>query len=221
MGCYALDKSLDIWGRDRGAFHFKDDWNGDNLVQTDEVSHMFVAYKVAQTTSYLLKWDGFSDKWANILGSGLSFGWLFIVEYPIDSYNPYQGFGVSDLMFDIAGSAFAYLRATYPSLRKFDLRISTKTNPFDMKRIIAWTVDEYDSWVYWLSYTPNPRKIPLSISVGYASWREKRNEPKREWHIAFTISFYELYSFVRRSENKMDFLGIYQIPVAEDILRKK
>ena len=220
MGWYALDKSLDIWGRDKGPFHFKDDWDGDNLVQTDEASHLFIAYKMAQAASFLFKWDGFSDKWANILGSGVSFAWLFIVEYPLDSYNPYQGFGVSDFMFNIAGLTFAYLRATYPSLKKFDLRISNKHNPLKLKRIIAWTLDEYDSWIYWLSYTPNPRKIPLSIAIGYSSWRKRRDEPRREWHIALTISPYELYSFLRGTENRMDFWGIYQFPVAEHIILK-
>ncbi len=220
-GGYALKESMEIWGTKRGPFHFKDDWDGDNLIQVDEVSHMVIAYKMAQAGRYILEWDGFSHKWANIMGAGVSFLWLFVVEYPIDSYNPYQGFGVSDLLFDIAGCAFAYFRANHRFLQKFDLRFSTKVNPFQLDRIIAWTTDEYDSWVYWLTYTPVPQRIPFSISIGYSSWREHTYEPKREWHIGFTVSLYELYSFIRKTEYERDFWGLYQVPINEHILREK
>ena len=218
----ALHQSAKIWDEDQHSdFHFKDDWSGDGLVQTDEVSHMYVAYKIAQTAYHILRWDGFSDRDASLIGTGVSFLILFIVEYPIDSYNAYQGFGKSDLLFNSMGASFMYLRNRYPSLKCLDLRISNREPPWEWNRLIAQTRQEYDTWIYWLTYSPFPDKIPVSLSLGYSSYRTEINEPKRIWHLAFTTSFYELYSFVKKSRNKGDYWGGYQFPIVEHQFKEK
>ncbi|MGB9561673.1 MAG: hypothetical protein ACPL6C_02560, partial [bacterium] len=84
IAAYAIDYEMDTWGRTRGKFHFKDDWDGDFLAQTDELSHFFYAYKMTQFGYLLARFDGFSTKTSIIIGSSIAFLWLFSVEYPID-----------------------------------------------------------------------------------------------------------------------------------------
>lgn len=41
-------QAIKSWGRSNGEFHIKDDWKGDHLAQTDELSHFLWGYKMTQ-----------------------------------------------------------------------------------------------------------------------------------------------------------------------------
>ncbi|MCJ7578636.1 MAG: hypothetical protein MUO91_09310, partial [candidate division Zixibacteria bacterium] len=84
-------QAVNAWGESKGKFHVKDDWKGDGLAQTDELSHFMWGYKMTQFLYCVYDWAGFSPKTSQALSSSESALISTLVEYPIDAYNPKQG----------------------------------------------------------------------------------------------------------------------------------
>ena len=214
---YAYSKMDDWWGKDTGPFHIKHtDWNGDNLAQTDEVSHCLVSYKIVQTAMGLAKWSGFQDRTSRIIGGCFAGVIMTSVEYPIDAYNPYQGFGYTDMIANSIGIAFALSRDRWPKyLSKFDLRLSIKNTKTIPDEIIAQTTAQNDNYIYWLTVNP-VENFPVHAAIGYSG---NHNSPdhsvEREVYIGLGTSAAELAGLVdRRWKRKLDVLNIYEISIA-------
>jgi len=220
VSAYAVNHELETWGRTRGKFHFKDDWNGDYLAQSDEASHLLYAYKMTQLAYMLARFCGFSKRVSLYAGSSIAFLWMFSVEYPIDAYNPKQGFGFSDLAFNIAGVASAFFREKYPKLKSFDFKLTFKDNPFKRKSIIAQSINEYDNVIYWLTYTPHKKEIPLNLGLGYSTYRTSWKNPHREFYFTIGTSFSDLWNFISKPKMLTDFLGLWEFPLTRHIEKK-
>ena len=154
------------WGEPAGSFHFKDELH-DGLALNDEVSHLFVAYKLTELFSSSYKRLGFSARNARLLGTLESALIMTAVEFPLDAYNPDQGMGLTDLAFDYAGAGMGYLKMASPGLRDFDLKISAKSIRRSSGSILGDDASDYDSYIYWLTF----RRGPAVVGVGYSSCR--------------------------------------------------
>ncbi|GAB4323493.1 MAG: hypothetical protein Kow0074_15770 [Candidatus Zixiibacteriota bacterium] len=179
----AYRQTQDTWGESRGKFHFKHDWTGDGMALSDETSHLFAAYHLQRLLHAGYKWTGLSDPNARRLASLEAWLLMFSVEYPIDAYNPSQGFGASDVLFNTVGVAAAHLRSMQ-STPRWDIKISVKRSFFDgQSRIVAQDDKHYGDYVYWLTYKPwSDPDNPLVAGVGYSIDSYSGREPIKQIH---------------------------------------
>ena len=167
----AFTQSQSSWGASNGKFHFKNDFTADGMAMSDEVSHLFVAYQLTNLIHSGYRWIGVESAKARRIAAAEAWLLTFLVEYPIDAYNPSQGFGISDLVFNTAGVWAAYYRAGRPSANRWDIKISVKQSYWDGdSRVIAFTDKQYDDYIYWLTVRPNQsRYAPILFGVGYST----------------------------------------------------
>ena len=133
----AYNHMVNAWGVPDGRFHFKDDWSGDNLALNDEVSHLVVSYKLTQLFHSGYRALGYSEGTARLMGVIEAAVIVTAVEYPIDAYNPTQGFGVSDLLFDYAGIGLGYLKIADSRFADWDLKVSVKSFKHANRQVIG------------------------------------------------------------------------------------
>ena len=110
-GLIAYDYTTDIWGEPNGKLHFKKDLRGDHMALSDEASHLFIGYKMAQAMQLGFRWSGLSPAVAARAGAAQAALYLTFVEFPMDAYNPKQGFGITDFVANLAGIGLAWYRA--------------------------------------------------------------------------------------------------------------
>jgi len=178
QGVLAYRKTLDIWGKPSGKFHLKNDLNGDYLACSDEISHMLVAYKLAQLARQGFRWSGLSPAAATRWGAFQAAVYMTFVEFPMDAYNPGQGMGLSDLLADFAGIGLAWCRAGVDNPR-WDLKVSVKSEFFaGNSRLLAHNNKQYDDFIYWLTYRISDNRYnPLVIGLGYSTYHPPGDPP--------------------------------------------
>lgn len=202
------------WGHGYCPFHFKkNDWGDDNLVQTDEISHFMISYKVAQAGTGLSRWSGLSDKTSRIIGGSIALGIMAWVEYPIDAHNPLQGFGVSDMLADCLGVTLALTRDKwFDELSFLDVKISVKDFSKVNNEVIAQTFAQNDAFIYWLTARP-AKDFPVHVAIGYSANHENEERlPEREIYIGFGTSLNEIAGFMdSKLFRRLDTLSFYEI----------
>ena len=209
---FGFKQAAASWGKSNSRFHFKDDWKGDNLAQTDELSHLMWGYKMTQFFFWAYDWVGLSSKTSQTLSMCQSALLLTLVEYPIDAHNPRQGFGVSDLIFDYLGVGLAYMKKHESWLEDFDFKISWKKNVFAAHQpLFAQTYEEFDNFIYWFTYRTKlfmSRKI-FCLGLGYSA-AHPRGEPEREFFGGIGLSLPDFASlFGKKLESRAKFLEIF------------
>jgi hypothetical protein len=189
----AYKQSQTSWGESNGKFHFKDDFKGDGMAMSDEVSHLFAAYRLMQVLDAGYRWIGASPRAARRWAAVEAWLWTFAIEYPIDAYNPSQGFGVSDLLFNTAGVLAAYHRSGQQRPR-WDVKISVKRQFFDGNaRVIAHTNKQYDDYIYWLTVRPSfNRCLPFLLGAGYSTTHPAGGGITKELHLAVGTTLEEI-----------------------------
>lgn len=202
------------WGHGYVPFHFKkDDWSGDNLAQTDELSHFMISYKVAQAGTGLARWSGLSDRTSRIIGGSIALGIMTWVEYPIDAHNPLQGFGVSDMMANCLGVTLALTRDKwFDELSFLDMKISIKDFGAVNNEVIAKTYAQNDAFIYWLTARPS-REFPVHVSLGFSANHENEDKlVEREIYVGFGTSLNEIAGFIDpKLFRRLDTLSFYEI----------
>ncbi len=208
---YGFKQAMTSWGKSNGRFHIKDDWTGDRLAQTDELSHFMWGYKMTQFFFWTYDWIGLSPKTSQLLSMVESALILTAVEYPVDAYNPKQGLGMSDLIFDYLGVGLAFAKKHQSWFRNVDFKISWKKNIFVSNHsAFAQTYEEYDNFIYWLTCRTNlflPQKI-VCFGLGY-SVTHVGNEPGREFYCGIGLSLSDFVSlFGKKLKKHIEFLDL-------------
>jgi len=185
----AYRQSQAVWGESRGKFHFKDDLRGDGMALNDEVSHLFAAYRLTGALNAGYQWIGMEPESARRASALEAWLWTFAVEFPIDAYNPDQGFGVSDLVANTIGVIAAQQRAGQAD-PLWDVKLSVKPSFFNGRsRVIAHTNQQYDDYIYWLTVRPvRSRWIPFAVGVGYSTTHGEYPKLTKEIHIGLGTS---------------------------------
>lgn len=196
-GYLAYEQSQASWGVSNGQFHFKDDLR-DGLAMSDETSHLFAAYELTRALHMGYAWTGLSSTAARRVAAVHAWLWTFFVEYPIDAYNPTQGFGASDLAFNTAGVLAAYQQTRPGQTPWWDIKISVKRSFFEGEsRFIAHSNEQYDDYVYWLTVRPTRhRYIPLWVGTGYATTHGGWPQIDKELHLAIGTTIEDLAAMV-------------------------
>lgn len=60
-------QAINSWGKSNGRFHIKDDWTGDHLAQTDELSHCLWGFRMTQFLFSTYRWTGLSSKTSQVV----------------------------------------------------------------------------------------------------------------------------------------------------------
>lgn len=201
-GLAAYEKTIEVWGKPSGKFHLKRDAVGDRMALTDEASHLFIAYKLTQAARLGYRWSGLSPSTAVRAGAIQAGLYMLAVEFPLDAYNPAQGFGISDFIADLVGVGLAWYRAGRSEPR-WDLKISVKSQFFrGDHRLIAHTDKQYDDYIYWLTYRVSAHRYdPLVVGIGYSTHHAFGQPPNKELHFCLGTSFSEIGRMIgRRTE---------------------
>jgi hypothetical protein len=183
--------AVNTWGAPDGKFHLKDDLD-DNLAMTDEVSHFFVSYKLSEGCRWLFRITGMqSDKIEkySLLEAGLL---TSLVEFPMDAYNPDQGFGISDFVFNWAGIGFSWLR--HRGLESFDVKFSLKRSPFEFEnKVLASRNEEFSNFIWWSCWKPRY----VWLGAGYSTNHESATV-ESEYYLGIGTTLYDLIALVDR-----------------------
>lgn len=209
---FGFRQAIASWGETKGGFHFKEDWDGDHLAQIDELSHLMWGYKMTQFLYCAYRWAGFSSKASHLVSISQTALVLTMVEYPIDAYNPKQGLGISDLVFDYAGIGFAYAKERYARLEDFDIKISSRRNILlGNQPLFAQTYEQFDNFVYWLTYRTRlflPQKV-FCFGLGYGVTHHG-DEPKRHLFGGIGLSLPDFLSlFGKKLNRRVGFLETF------------
>jgi len=157
------------WGESNGRFHIKDDWTGDDLAQSDEISHLVTGYHLTKAFSRVWGWTGMRRQRARTLAAVEAAALLTFVEVPLDAFNPRQGLGVEDLAFDYIGVGIGLVALSHPG--RWDVKFSAKENPFRaQENLFAQSSRDADNYVFWATYRlplgPGGRQ-PISLGLGH------------------------------------------------------
>ena len=200
------NQMVNSWGRPNGKFHVKHDWSGDYLALNDEISHMFVSYKLMQFFNSGYQFVGFSPKTAKILGIVETAFIVTAVEYPIDAYNPDQGLGISDLIFDYTGIFMGYMKVSYPSLKNWDIKTSLKSLSYSNKNVIGSNSEDYDNYIYWLTY----RKSPAVFGFGYSTDHPQPLNVDKQFYLGIGTTVPDMIRLISpRIADKLDWMEVY------------
>ncbi|OGC77780.1 MAG: hypothetical protein A2Z27_02670 [candidate division Zixibacteria bacterium RBG_16_50_21] len=163
--------SQEAWGTSSGNFHLKKDWTGDGLAQNDELSHLVIAYNFSYILQPVYQWLGFSPSKSMTFSTIHTALATTLIEYPIDAYNPLQGFGASDLLANYLGCGLALGQYHLPALKNFGLKISFKQAPWVANTHgVAGTAEEFDNEIMWLTFRPVYKRIDfIHFGVGYST----------------------------------------------------
>ncbi len=180
----------ETWGAPNGRFHFKNEFH-DNVALTDEVSHFYAGYKLTEGFAWFFRTFRMPEsevyKYA-ALQSGLI---LTLVEIPMDAYNPDQGFGVSDILFDAGGIGWALLEHRYPN--NFDMKFSVKRPPWEFEnKFLANENDEFANFIWWGTY----RVYYAHLGFGYSVHHDERGHVKSEYFLGAGTTAYDLIRIV-------------------------
>jgi hypothetical protein len=179
------------WGASNGRFHVKNDWSADGFVQTDEISHLFTGYTLTRTFARMWGWTGMSPKRARTLAAVEAAVVLTLIEVPLDAFNPRQGLGVTDLVFDYMGIALGLLALNHPG--RWDLKVSVKQNPFTSQKSLFPREYEADNYIFWAVYRPGGERQPVSVGLGYSARRaEDGLEALREVYVGAGVTVPDL-----------------------------
>ncbi len=165
-------KLTGIWGKPNGSFHLKSEFS-DYLAYNDEVSHMFVSYKLTQALTSAYSIFGLGEKKSRRVGAIEAALIMTAVEFPVDAFNPSQGMGITDLVADYAGVGLAILKISDSRLRDFDMKLSVKSFGSNKGRLLGHNTADYDNYIYWLTYSVSP----VVGGVGYSTTRSHPREP--------------------------------------------
>lgn len=196
-----------IWGRSSGRFHVKDDWTHDQLGQTDELSHLFVAYTMTQEVAGEWQWAGMTPANARTVAA-LESALLATVVEGLDAFNPKQGFGVSDLLFGYAGIGASMWTLGH---REWDIKTSVKSDPIGSQgRLFARTVAESDNSIFWATWRPAlglAGRQPFSLGLGHSTRRASDGiSPVRELHLGIGTTLPDVVRLV--SPRAARYIGI-------------
>jgi hypothetical protein len=208
---FGLKHAMNAWGKSNGRFHIKHDWTGDHLAQTDELSHFTWGYKMTQFCFWMYDWIGLSPRTGELVSVIESALILTIVEFPVDAYNPQQGLGVSDLIFDYMGVGLALARKHHGFLRDFDVKVSWKRNLFATHHpAFSQTFGEFDNFIFWLTYRPHlliPRRF-LCLGLGYSA-THRGIEPQREIYGGLGLSVSDFFGLLgKKFKSSTEFLDL-------------
>lgn len=176
-----------VWGSSDGRFHLKNE-TGDHLAFNDEISHLFVGYKLTQGFKSAYRGLGFSNEKARTLGMIESALVMTAVEFPVDAYNPTQGLGITDLVADYIGIGLAYWKDIDPRLSNFDIKVSVKSISANNGRALGYNNEDYDNYIYWLTY----RYRFAVVGAGYSTGRTSPVDPQPQMFLGIGTTIPDL-----------------------------
>ncbi len=184
------------WGAPDGKFHLKNELH-DNVAFTDEISHFYAGYKLTDGFRWFFRMLKMPEEKQLRYGALQAAIILTLVEFPMDAFNPDQGFGISDFVLDYGGIGYALLDAKYPN--KFDMKFSVKQPPwkFDNK-FLASKNEEFANFIWWTTYTPKT----VSVGLGYGIEYDQHGEAQSHVFLGAGTTLYDLLYLIKPSVAK-------------------
>lgn len=170
-----------VWYDDfaKSPFHFFDDsheWG-----QMDKLGHFYTAHHFSTLINDCYQWSGIQPKKAALIGGAYSLVYMTSFEF-LDAYNTEWGFSLSDLGFNLLGTAASTFQTYFWNERRFNIKFSVHNSGLADYRpavlgndFASRTLKDYNGQTYWLSFNPllwsnQTSFIPnwLNISLGYS-----------------------------------------------------
>jgi len=195
------------WGTPNGRFHLKHEFD-DNMNLTDEASHVYVSYKLTEGFCWLFRTFRMREDRVRLISALEAALVMTLVEVPLDAFNPDQGMGLTDLLANYAGIAFAWWKMEHPS--NVDLKFCVKRSPFAFdNKLLANKNEEFDNYIWWATWKPKY----LWTGVGY-SINHRKGEVESEYYLGVGTTLYDLVYFVDQDfAKKVKVLDSYFVSV--------
>jgi hypothetical protein len=195
------------WGAPNGKFHIKDEIH-DNMAFNDEISHFFAGYKLTEGFDWFFRTLRAPREKSLKLAAAQAALILTLVEYPMDSYNPGQGMGLTDLTADYLGIGWSLLKRKYPN--NFDMKFCLKQPPWKFEnKFLASKNQEFDNWIWWANWKPKY----VWTGVGYST-NHDQGDVKPEVYLGVGTTLYDLlHAVAPRLADKIKSLDTYFISV--------
>jgi len=179
----------DTWGVPKGKFHIKDELY-DNLALSDEVSHFYAGYKMTDGFAWLFRALKVQPQRVNRLAAMQTVLILTLIEFPMDTYNPSQGMGLTDLVADYAGVGWGLLKKEYPN--NFDMKFCVKRPPWKFKhKLLASDNSEFDNFIWWGVW----KAKYVWTGIGYST-NHDHPDVKPEVYLGVGTTLYDLLHLV-------------------------
>jgi hypothetical protein len=169
-----------IWYEDyeKTKLHSFNDLN--NWMQMDKVGHIYSSYHFSQQISKMYRWSGVNYRKAAVIGSVVSWGYLFSIEL-LDGKSSNWGFSCSDLGANTLGNALYCSQELIAKKQHFKLKFSYFPSEYAQYRpnVLGNTFPEkllkdYNAQTYWLCFSPvffkKESKFPkwINLAIGYS-----------------------------------------------------
>jgi hypothetical protein len=169
-----------IWYDDyeKTKLHSYNDFN--HWLQMDKVGHIYSSYHFSQQVSKLYRWSGLDFKKSAIIGSSISWGYLFSIEL-LDGKSANWGFSWSDLGANTLGSSLYLFQELKFNKQIFKLKFSYHDSDYAAYRpeVLGSNFSEkllkdYNAQTYWLTFSPvfflKESSFPkyLNLAIGYS-----------------------------------------------------
>lgn len=170
-----------VWYDDfaKSPFHFFDDsheWG-----QMDKLGHFYIAHHFSTLINDFYQWSGVEPKKAALIGGAYSLVYMTSFEF-LDAYNTEWGFSLSDIGFNLFGTASSTFQTYFWNERRINIKFSVHNSGLADYRpavlgndFASRTLKDYNGQTYWLSFNPltwskQTSLIPnwLNISLGYS-----------------------------------------------------
>lgn len=163
---------------DKTKFRFVND--NHHWAQIDKVGHAFSGYFLAVNSAASFRWAGFSQKKSALLGSAISLGFQYTIEY-FDGHSSGWGASPGDLAANTIGTLFGGIQSFCWGKVRIPMSITFQSVSYAAyrpellgKNFLQHKLKDYNSQTYWLSFYPHQMGIRpdwwpkwLGISAGY------------------------------------------------------
>lgn len=173
------------WYKDypKSSFHTFND--SKEWLQLDKIGHAWTAYNIANYSSDLWRWAGFSPNQSVILGGASSIGYQTILEL-LDAHSAEWGWSWTDVGANIFGAGLFSIQELAWKEQRFQFKFSShpvsynadldiRANVLYGKSFQERLLKDYNGQTYWLSINiksfARETKLPvwLNIAVGYGA----------------------------------------------------
>lgn len=157
------------WSKDRGSFHFQEDWA--SALQVDKFGHAYGTYMFAYAFSEILQTSGLSRDDAVLYGSIAGGVYQTYVETE-DGFGNTWGFSPSDWYFDMFGAGFFLAQHYIPDLQNFTPKWEYASTEWINRPTISRPksfMDDYNSSTFWISVNVH-NLLPQTAKKYWPNW---------------------------------------------------
>lgn len=209
------------WKGEKSDFHFEWNYDWNYALGADKLGHVFFPYLVTNLYSDLFQWSGINKNKSFLYAGILAFSYQTFIEIK-DGFSKQWGFSWGDFTANTLGSVYPILQNEYPSLKKYNLKVSFLKSERFRNGSHTTIIDDYESTYHWLTISFRDffndeikSSIPKWLNIAIGHGVEQLDNSKGgnhqlfislDWNLAGIETNNEIISFI------LKYLNFYRLP---------